>query len=164
MQKVLKVLQIVLLTVVFGLLVILGVVSTINYIANKDVEETYAQIEDSALLSCETCTDYVNDLVLLYSIGDTESYEKARKTVNMSEDMYNRFFSVGEYVGTKHRYTCRIADIQYSVPETKDILTADATYEYMVTLQQTDLVTDTVTTYIVLATYTDGELCDLIVL
>ena len=129
-----------------------------------DVAESYAEIQDSALMSYAACMEYTEDLKYLYGICDEKTYQQAKTNMKMSEKMYKRYFNTEKYNGTIRDISCRIIDVKCAVPEETVGLTADSTYKYLVTLQQIDNKTDLATVTYVIVTYTDGVLCDLKVL
>lgn len=157
------------LTIVIIVLILLCVCAMlglylINSMIAKDVESTYGQINDSSLLSCESCVLYTDDLCALYEIGNEETYRRAKSVMRMSDNIYSRFFTANAYVGDTHDYSCKIVDVQYAVPESAVGMSAEATYSYYVTLQQTDNATGYAKIYNLIAVYTDGLLCELITL
>lgn len=148
------------LCVVIILICILVCVRTT--VERKEIVDTYAELKDGAMISYLSCMEYTDDLPLLYEIGNEQSYRKAKSTLRMSDDMYRRYFTTEKYTGALHNYESSIVEIKCAVPEETVTLSADSTYKYLVTIQQTD--TDTKTTEIIYAivTYTDGMLTNLV--
>ena len=128
---------------------------TVHLAISQSQLKAAQQLTDTRLLPYEEMVDRVKSVGLLFTIYDDDSYQRAKTSIDMSDELKATYFISDKYRGTTSEITLSWQDILYEITENDYV-----TYLLYFTTTQGDRTVQ----YVVQAEYTGRTLLSLTIL